>query len=184
MGSQGLHNIMNDVASMLDGMVMSAPKSAPSALREPMSEMDAFIEMDPLLAQLHKDFIDARQMRTQAQKEYGADDAMTEMAAYSEDSAWCAMQTRYMELRADRDNMAQAQELVAEDIRECEREARELREEETLKLYGQMQVYHRMRERHGPSAAQILFFYILLMINPRSIFDGFAPSYNFNRLAA
>jgi hypothetical protein len=146
--------------------------------------MDAFIEIDPLLAQLHKDFIDARQMRIKAQSEYGQDNAMTDMAGYSEDSAWCAMQTRYMELRADRDCMAQAQKMVAEDIVELQREQREEREKENLKLYQQMQVYDRMREQKGPSAAAILFFYILLMINPRSIFDGPQPSYRFNALAA
>lgn len=182
MGAQSLNTVMNNVASMLDGMLSSALQN--TAAREPISDMDAFIQIDPLLAQLHKDFIDARQMRTQAQAEYGADDAMSEMAAYTEDSAWCAMQTRYMELRADRERMMLAQELVAQDIRECEREQREMREQQTLKLYGQMQIYDRMREQRGPSAAQILFFYILLMINPRSIFDGFQPSYSFNRLAA
>ena len=181
--NSSLHTVMNDVASMLDGMLSAAPQTQKST-REPKSDMDAFIEIDPLLAQLHKDFIDARHMRIKAQAEYGQDNAMTDMAGYSEDSAWCAMQTRYMELRADRNCMAKAQKMVAEDIIELEREQREEREKENLKLYQQMQVYDRMRERKGVNAAAALFFYLLIALGPRSIFDGPQPTYKFNALAA
>jgi hypothetical protein len=95
------------------------------------------------------------------------------------------MQTRYMELRADRASMQRAQKLMLEEEAEAAREEREQYKEKTLKLYRQMEAYREMRERKQHNAAEVLFYYILIAISPRSIFDMFprtAPS--FNRLAA
>lgn len=180
MQAQGLHTVMNDVASMLDGMLSAASQSPK---REPMSDLEAFAQTDPLLAQLQKDFIDARALRIQAQKEYGQDNPMTDMAGLSEDSAWCAMQTRFLEVRADRACAKKAQDILLEERLEAEREERRAREEQTLKFYRQMQVYNRVQEKR-PSAAEILFFYLLLMISPRSLFDCNPPTQRFNALAA
>lgn len=77
-----------------------------------LTELQAFQILDPLLARLHKEYLDAKDHRAKAIKDFGQDDPMTDMAMLVEDSAWCAMQARYMELRADRVLMAKAQTLM------------------------------------------------------------------------
>jgi hypothetical protein len=183
--AESLNSIMNDVASMLDGMGEGQRSFQPISQGEPLSEMDAFAQLDPLLAQLHKDYIDARAMRSQAVREYGADDAMTEMAAYTEDSAWCAMQTRYMELRADRAMMAKAQMTMREEEELLERQKREEQQDRALKFYRQMEAQQEYLKSKKHNAAEVAFYYMLLMILPGSIFDMFPrTAQSFNRLAA
>ena len=67
--------------------------------------------------------------RLKAQKQYGSDDGMTELAVLNEDSAWCTMQTRYLELRNNRDSMARAKSVLAK----AEYAAKRTREKEENK---------------------------------------------------
>lgn len=171
-----LISIMNDVSGYLD--TVQAPVSV-------ASEMDAFIALDPLLASLHKRYLDAKQFRIRAQAEYGADDGMADMAVIAEDSAWCAMQTRYMEVRKDRAMMAQAQKLMAEALVEEAAERKREKEKEALKLLELMEFYVRLRENAQKNSAYIWLVYLLLCSHRNVTY--YTPNYvaqNFNRLAA
>ncbi len=171
---------MNDVSRRLD----QEPSSyAPT--RAVLSEMDAFMLLDPLLASLNKEYLDAKHNRLRAERDYGRDDGMTELAALLEDSAWCAMQTRYMEVRAERALMAKAQELMEESRLEELRLAKKEREREALQAFEAMQMFTRMRRvtREKNYADFWLALFMLHMDQPALFRNNYA-SYPFNRIAA
>ena len=177
---KNLHNVMNEVSLRLDRGVAICQPEKPKAL----DELQAFITLDPLLADLHKQYQDARQNRVQAIKEYGGADGMCDMAAILEDSAWCAMQTRYMELRAQRSMMARAQQIMIESRLEEERAMREEKEKDARQALEQMQLFARMR---GPKEESAVGYWMAIMMmygNHGTFFRNYQPSYAFNRLAA
>lgn len=149
-----------------------------------MDDMSAFLLIDPVFAGLNKHYLDAKAIRRQSEKEYGAGDVMTSIAADMEDSAWCALQTRYMELRGDAAMSAAAKEKMAE-ADECERRKKELeKEEDGRRLAERLQVLAIIEKR---KQKDMLFFLILIhagMSGHWGLFRYEMPSYSFNRLAA
>jgi hypothetical protein len=91
---------------------------APSSIgapNEPVSELDefeAFCQFDTLLSALNKDYLTAKAQRQLQEASFGKDDAMAEIAALAEDSAWCALQTRLLELRRDAALRRQVNEII------------------------------------------------------------------------
>ncbi len=55
---------------------------------------------DPILASLIKQYLNASRQHKGLLRSHGTQDAMVEVAADMVDSAWCALQTRLLELRA------------------------------------------------------------------------------------
>ncbi len=169
---------MNDVSRILEAGQFTPP------VTNTLSELEAFVRLDPLLADLDKQYRDAQDMYLQAKREFGADDPMTEIALLNEDSAWCAVQTRYMELRADREKMRSAQRMMEESRIEEERLAKKQREKEILEDYERMKFFSDvMAQRHKSSGDDFLFliyFFILQKQGP------YYPAYarTFNQLAA
>ncbi len=175
---QQLLDIMNEVSARLDrGPVQTTPARI-------LDEMQAFMQLDPLLADLHKQYMDAKGTRIQAEKEFGRGDGMTDMAMMMEDSAWCAMQTRYMEVRNDRRLMAQAQELIEESRLEDEYRRKKEKEREALRIFEMLQLYARMRETQKSFSAGWLVVAILYLAEQPNFFRNHHASYSFNRLAA
>ncbi len=179
--ADNLHEIMNDVSAHLD---RATPSFMP-AKHQVLGELEAFLMLDPLLADLHKQFLDAKHNRQQAAKEYGKGDGMTDMAAILEDSAWCAMQTRYMEIRSNRRQMANAQKLINDSIAEEKRLEKIEREKEALKAFEQMQMFARMKAPKENNNADLwLLMLFLFTPNKQEFFRDPYASYRFNRLAA
>ena len=177
---KNLHQILNEVSLRIDQGAVAMSSSAPRAL----DELQAFVTLDPLLADLHKQYIDARQNRLRAEKEFGKGDGMADMASLLEDSAWCAMQTRYMEVRADRKSMVQAQKIMTETRLEEERLAREEKENEARKALEQMQLFSRMHTPKQDSGVGLWLALLMLYGNNQNLFRNYHPSHAFNRLAA
>lgn len=185
-GEQSLQDTLNDVAKGLASGQIS-PKNSKRTIEagKSLSEFEAFSALDPLLADLQKHYLDAKAQRVQAVREFGADDAMTDMAELMEDSAWCAVQTRYMELRADRALMREAQIMMLQSAEEEREQAQETREKEALKSYMQMQMISRMHEAEkGSSRADWWAVICFLISQPQQQFRNFYPAYQFNRMAA
>lgn len=176
---KNLHNVMNEVSLRLD---QAAPACASPA--KALDELQAFVILDPLLASLYKQYQDARQHRAQAAKDFGRQDGMTDMASILEDSAWCAMQTRYMEMRAIRSMMAQAQKIREETRLEEERLLQEKKEREAREALEQMQLFSKMHAPKQKSEISLWFAYIMLFGDDQLFFRNYQPSYSFNRLAA
>lgn len=173
---------MNAVSGHLDTLLANPPAPRPCAL----SEIDAFVLLDPLLASLRKEYLDARGHRLCAQKDYGAKDGMTDMAMLLEDSAWCAMQTRYMEIRSDRALMAQAQRMMAEaDAEDRARISREKEAEKDRKarMIETCMRMHASKDRATLEALWALVFLLMCEEQNRAMFRA-RLTHDFRRLAA
>lgn len=175
MGDMSLQDVMNKVARQLDAM-HSQRAATP---RNILSELEIFASLDPLLGDLQRQYKDARYIRRTQEQMFGADDPMGDVARDAEDSAWCAMQTRYMEVRGDRDMMRDVQAIQHEQRAE-ERRAREERDNRArLDTYYQADMMTRMKKRAKTPSFLEWFFVIWLMNRagqPFSIALGFARS--------
>jgi hypothetical protein len=115
--ASSLQDIMNDIAGgNPDAIKSQLNKAAPASKK--MDELEAFIAIDPLLANLNKDYLEAKNHHKALIAQFGANDPMVEVALDMEDSAWCAMQTRYLELRDQRELMAKAQQIMFQSERQ------------------------------------------------------------------
>lgn len=113
MKQQSLNEIMNEMAQGLKPLDVGRNLDfSQTASMEELSELDAFASMDDLLDGLQKEYLDAKAQRKELCNLMGADDAMSMIVLDMEDSAWCAMQTRYLELREERHLMEEAQVMM------------------------------------------------------------------------
>ncbi len=180
---RGLNDILNDVSKRLEA-VAPAPITTSS---EVISELEAFMFCDDLLASLHKEFVDAKEQRIKATHEFGVDDGMTDMAVMMEDSCWCAMQTRYIELRGDRGLMKRAQEMIEEDRCKKEEKKKAEAEKEWLQKYQWMQLVSRQRQAEQDHANAIWLLLLWYGMDCHGLYQPmFRPQtmHCFNRLAA
>lgn len=173
-----LQDILNDVSAQLQSGKVVGP-----AVKPALSELHAFILCDDLLASLHKEYLDAKENRLAAQKEFGSEDGMTDMAMILEDSAWCAMQTRYMEARANRLMMKRAQSLMEDARKKQEKIKRAEEEKEALETLRNLQTISRIRKaQDGQMVA--LWFLILWYTKFEYMMFRAQPTHQFNKLAA
>lgn len=178
---QSLQDVMNAVGVAIDGL-----KPSPQPV---LNDFDAFLRIDPLLSQLHKEYLDAKDQRRRAKAEFG-DDGMCEMAAILEDSAWCSMQARYMELRGDAGRMAAANQIIKDDRRErAEEKARDERERQNA-MQEYLIMAELVRRRHGCDEAALWMYAALILMSQNNVQRAAffraqaASSHPFNRLAA
>lgn len=176
-----LQEIMNEVSTRLDHAPAKTLK--PAARSGNMTELQAFIALDPLLADLNKQYLDAKANRIQSEKDFGRGDGMCDMAAILEDSAWCAMQARYMEVRGNRILMASAQKMMDEDRRFEEEQAEAEKKREALKTFLYLQSLMRMREKAEHDSGWWIMVLWAMGYTPFT-FRNHHASYSFNRLAA
>ena len=93
-----LQNIMNEMVQRFEGIKTEGPNSYQT---DPWTEIKAYIGLDPVLGDLHKQYLDARAQHKKLLTENGKDDAMTEIAFDVRASAVSAIDTRVLELRQD-----------------------------------------------------------------------------------
>lgn len=168
---------MNHVARQLD----AAPRRYAPAPRPVLSEIEIFASMDPLLGDLQRQYKDARYARRMQEKSFGSDDPMSEVARDAEDSAWCAMQTRYMEVRADRDTMRQMQIIQNEQQAEERREKELEKKRDALETYQRAQSLLLMKKREK---TPVIYEWIMIiwLLNRTRMTHSLVP--DFKRLAA
>jgi hypothetical protein len=168
-----LQSILNDVSACIG-------KVAPVC--HPVTELEAFTRFDPLLVRLHKEYLDAKAMRCKSEKDFGKMDSMTDMAMMVEDSAWCAMQTRYMEVRSDRRLMAQVQELMEDERQKASQKREQENREDALRYYRHFEMMERMRKK---TASLLEAWWAMLALRTMGRdFRLYQPTHHFNRLAA
>lgn len=139
-----------------------------------LTELDAFMAVDPTLASLHRHYLNARLHHQAARKEHGAESPMADVAADMEDSAWCAMQTRLMELRAQGDLMRLVQKQLWENEQDIVRAKQDEKDRKAMEFYHRMETARLMKEKNKP--AVIYEWLIVLMLLERSVRLPF-PSY-------
>jgi hypothetical protein len=189
---KSLQDVLNIVAAGLTDGTLS-PKQENSGKKRgecgtscpTFTEMDAFMAIDPLLADLNKRYLDAKAQHVQSISEYGADSPMTDMASWSEQSASCAVQTRLLELRSHQKTSQGAQELLMRHAEKERAEEQRAREKESIKTFEQMEMIARMHETKPQSSnAAWWMLFCLMAMTPEKPFRFYMPSHQFNRLAA
>ncbi len=178
MGEQSLQDVMNTVARQLDALV---PQQGRSGSRDTLGELEIFASLDPLLGDLQRQYNDARYTRRTQEKMFGTDDPMGDVARDMEDSAWCAMQTRYMEVRGDRGMMREVQAIQNEqrdrDMRAKERDAAN----DSIRAYYQADMMARMKRQ---SKTPSIFEWLVVMWLLNRTGQSFSISPGFARYAA
>ncbi len=153
MENLSLQQVMNDMAqgAGVNATALRAKSSKP--IPKVLTELEAFVCIDPLLKHLHQQYVDAKQDRSALTQQYGVNDPMVEIAIDMEDSAWCSMQTRYLELREKRNLMTLAQALIRDSEYAIERVKEKLAREKALELFYYFKMLEKMREVNKPSRA-------------------------------
>jgi hypothetical protein len=173
-----LASVLNHASQMA-----KAKNFAPKQNRVALTELAAFCLLDPCLAALHKDFLNAKAARVSCQSQHGADDPMAEMAAYVEDAAWCSLQTRYMELRSDRILMRKAQHILEQD--RIERAAEEDEKNRCLAFAKWMMMVQDQHDIKAREAQNLACFMLMVALFWDSFFKpNFLPAPVFNQRAA
>ncbi|MEM6781064.1 MAG: hypothetical protein AAF569_04310 [Pseudomonadota bacterium] len=171
-----LQDAMRAVAQRMEALRLMEPEKPKHS---PMTELQAFIQMDDLLAELYKEFQDVKHNRQTVIAQNGQDDAMAQVAAELEDSAWCAMQTRLLELRSQRILMRKAQRLMYQAQR-AEDEAEEQARVAKLASFAQhVGAVEKNRKQKGmPGLIEWLIFYLWVQREKQKLMQHFAePSH-------
>lgn len=157
---------MNDMAKRMDAF---QPETTSGQAQTSLSEIDAFMCYDEVLASLNKQYLEAKQQRKELIAMNGAEDAMAEVAMDMEDSAWCAMQTRYIELRQERELMEKVQRLMRQSEEAAELEIQKDKEKQLDKYIYWSQTVQKIREMN--TAPRIFEWAILLSVFKMTPFD-------------
>lgn len=94
--AESLQQIMNRMASRLDAIV---PAHGAAASVDPLSEVGHYLTVDPELARLHKDYLNAQRQYIRVLKSASPDAPMSEIVRDLTDSAYMAFEIRLCELR-------------------------------------------------------------------------------------
>lgn len=161
MKTLSLQEVMNSIVA--HEIVLPKPVIAPVE-----NELEAFIALDPLLANLSKDYKTARSQRKDLQTMFGKDDPMVDVALDMEDSAWCAMQARYLELRKETETMRQAQALIRsleeERIEQALQENYEQKHQKAQEIFYLNRMTTIMKEKNKPSyMLELAYIFLFLM---------------------
>ena len=113
--SQSLQSIMNSMVSRLDS-ILPHQKDLPEGAHAEWPLIELFIKIDPVLADLFKQYQDAQNQLAGVIKERGPNDPMTDVTRDMADSAKTAVTTRYIELQEDEEFQGSAAE-TAQRIR-------------------------------------------------------------------
>lgn len=92
-----LQSIMNSMASRLDDILPETMQDRPADRDWPFIHL--YLGSDPLLAQLYKQYCDARAKLDALHREFGRGDPMAVVASDMKDSAHTAVETRLLELK-------------------------------------------------------------------------------------
>lgn len=185
MSDLSLQNIMNEMAK--GDLTISSPAPSDDFIAQcqnPLSELDALVSQDELLAHLQKEFLNAKASYDRLLRENGADDAMTEVAADMVDSAWCAMQTRMMEVRANGAVMARAQSMMQASKNKIQKNIEDKKKKRALELFHKMQMLQyinkaRIQKENRKDKIHFLEMVFVLMMSKWSPVPK-TPQYNFS----
>lgn len=125
---RSIKEIMNQMADRMDALLDERERARKTRETGDIpDELRFWIAVDPLLSDLHKQFVDARAHHQRLMRSRGSGDPMTDVANDMADSAQCAFETRLIELRKDEDSKAMVLALMrrAHAMREEELNAKE-----------------------------------------------------------
>lgn len=94
-----LQDIMNRMAQHLDDVCPGLAVRGGAGEDDTLGAAQNLMGRDMLLAQLYKEYMDARAVHQRLMRSHGTHDPMTDVAEDRADSARCAFETRMLELR-------------------------------------------------------------------------------------
>ena len=167
--SKSLNSLMNEMARTESAMSRIKPRR-PHVHMKPLSEIEAFILLDDTLENLNKQYLNAKRQANDLVNLNGADDAMADIARDMEDSAWCAMQTRYLELRAERNIMARAQDMMRRRNKQIqdlkERATQRHKQKQAREFMNYLKVIKTVKEKNRtPQIFEWLMLFLILRID-------------------
>lgn len=185
---------MNQMAGRMDTLLDAQERSGSKSHPALLDEVRLWVGVDPLLAELHKRYLDAKVNYARALNRHGEDDPMTDMAADMADSTRCAVDTRILELRHDPASKAKLQAIIrqAHIAREKEQEEQDAEEARTRRFWAGFagEKKPRVIERAKDSFIHMLLYIMMLqaIINRAeynlSIADAFMRASGPNRRVA
>lgn len=170
---KSLQQIMNEMVQNLDSIVDMPVLAENQSCSAPQSELAAFMMVDPVLANLNRQYLDAQSHCRELISRYGDNDAMAEIAADMEQSAQCAMEARLLELRRNGDVAGAVEDILL-------REKQEEQEERENKLKEELEEHHKtllvwvrlaqsLRERYKtPAIFEWAALFLMFHITPLS----------------
>ncbi len=105
---------MNQMAGRVDSLLDQHAQEHDRDAAKPamLDEIRMWIAVDPLLAELHKQYLDVRAHHARLKDRHGESDPICDVAADMEDSARCAVDTRIIELRQSGEGKAAMQAMI------------------------------------------------------------------------
>jgi hypothetical protein len=157
---QSFQDIVNRIARRLSALQADRPYQLGF-----LSAIDAFLAVDSLLAQLHKQYKDALKYSEKLVRLRGPDDPMAGVAADMADSAKSAFQTRLIEVRHDRWLRKAALKLLRQNraLLQRERKKRDIfTHVETLAMQNRHRPSAQARQEGEESFIRIMFLLSML----------------------
>lgn len=151
-----VQDILNQMAGRMDTLLDAQERTRKTRETGDIpEELRFWIAVDPLLGDLHKQFLDARAHHLRLSRVRGVGDPMTDVANDMADSAQCAFETRLIELRQDEDSKAMVLALMrrAHAMRE-----EELNEEARDRVTNFWREFLRPKHRRAAPAGTSSFF--------------------------
>lgn len=109
---KSIQEIMNQMAGRMDSLLDARDDAHAAHQPAMLDEVLLWMAVDPLLADLHKQYLDAKANHACLRDKNGSKDAMAAIAADMEDSARCAVDTRILELRQSGEAKAVLQAMI------------------------------------------------------------------------
>lgn len=156
--------LMNEMARGEYAEKLAAPKESEKPVQK-TTEFEVFCAQDPLLRDLNKQFLDAKAYHQKLIQENGQDDPMAEIAADMEDSAWCAVQTRLLELKKEPERVRQVQRIVLESeiaYQECQERLAQKKMKDSMRFF--MNMLRFQDQKRQARADSGLVFFVIAMI--------------------
>lgn len=123
MNTGSLQEVMNRMSGRVDTLLDAETRKHPAA--DLGDEIRFWINADPLLGSLHKQYMDARSAHVRLMKLAGRGDAMADVAADMVDSAKSAFETRLIEARRLNEIRCRVNSAMKKAAEEMEEERRE-----------------------------------------------------------
>jgi hypothetical protein len=105
--------MMSSMAMRMDSLLDSQHQDDPDIQSGNVpDEIRFWLSVDPLLAHLHKQWVDAKNARDKIAQRHGDHDVMTDIAVDMEESAQSAFETRLLEMKANEEKQAEVVSLI------------------------------------------------------------------------
>lgn len=169
MPRDSLQDVMNKIVQRIDDI---RPADL-SSYEASVSELDAYMGIDPLLADLNRQYTEARYNRDKLVQEFGADDPMTEIAGDIMDSALCARETRLIELKERQENECIVKAMMEREQEEYEIRRAKEKSKDALNMYQRAQLWMNATEKKSDGILEWFFLYMIFCGRP--MLQAYAP---------